>query len=138
MLPVTKLTLCATRLKTALPHAPYFLSNVRVLRNPATPEKSMRLFANYRLFGSNCLVSREEASGRVTEMTHDLGNRGGTTTPKAGDAHSNIPSRRGVLCRDLAKVGKVRDIKKLAYNCVLTGIAPGGVRRLCSTSSNWR
>ena len=42
-------------------------------------------------FEANCLVKKKEASGSSTEINYDVGKPGGATTPKAGDAHGNIP-----------------------------------------------
>jgi hypothetical protein len=48
-------------------------------------------------FESNYLVIRKEISGRMAEITYDLGKRGGATMPKTRDAYRDLPSQRGVF-----------------------------------------
>jgi hypothetical protein len=60
----------------------FTLSNVRGGENTATPATARGRFSNMRLYEPFCLVNRKEASGSITEITHDLGKRGGTPMPK--------------------------------------------------------
>jgi hypothetical protein len=95
------------RFSVSSAHLCLFLSNVVAVGEGENPRCFPGAFSHIRQLDSNCLVMRKETSGSLTEMTHDLGKRGGAITPKAGDARGNIPSRRGVFYQELAiQVGK--------------------------------